>query len=82
MKLLCSMLLCLGFSVTANAYAPPFELSGSRASNDLLLATHYLERKEVWFLGREEIYEVHEEEHHKAMPKRPDIYDPDLYRGR
>ena len=82
MKLLCSMWLCLGFSVSANAYVPPFGPSGSETSNNLLLATHYLDRKEIYFLGREEIHEVHEEEHHKAMPKQPNLYDPELYRGR
>lgn len=82
MKRLCSIFLCLGFSLTAHAYPLPFEVSGTEASSYLLLATHYLDRKEIYYLGREEIYEVHEDEHDNVIPKRPDIYDPELYRGR
>lgn len=82
MKCLCSIFLCLGFSVTTHAYSLPFEISGAGASSHLMLATHYLDRKEIYYLGREEIHEVHEEDHDNAMPKRPYIYDPELYRGR
>lgn len=81
MKLLCFMLLCLGLSVTGNV-AIKLEMSDSETSNNLLLATHYLDRKELYFLGQEEDHEVQEEYQEKVMPKQPDIYDPELYRGR
>lgn len=81
MKRLCSIVLCLGFSLTAHASPSPFGISGSEVPH-LLLATHYLDRKEIYYLGQDEIHEVDEDDHHhEAMPKQPRIYDPELYRG-
>lgn len=76
------IVLCLGFSVSTHASSSLINLSGGGVTRPQLLATHYLDRKETYYLGQEEIHEVHGDDHHNAMPKQPHLYDPELYRGR
>ncbi|MDI3324707.1 hypothetical protein QKW35_09995 [Pontibacterium granulatum] len=68
--------------MTVQAYPLPPDPPSVEPFGELLLATHYLDRKEVYFLGREEMREMDEDDHDNAMPKQPNIYDPELYRGR